>query len=141
MKWKTNYGFGIAAVDTQQKLVFDIIYRIYQYENYELNSKHVKQDIRLLINHLRKLHEVEENLMKRQGYSDLERHQLLHTRMISQLSELINYPIKPRMMMTKFRVIAKKLLIHHFVQEDEKLRKHLPPRIEELPAEPIHYFD
>lgn len=124
MKWDNAYSLGIKNIDEQHKQLFEIVSKIFSLQE----SRDVKENIRTILHELHdyiKVHfKDEEEFMKNIGYPDLEYHHLLHIQLAKSVSNILQDPSRLDIIQTKMRVIAKRALIDHILEEDSKFQQY-----------------
>lgn len=124
--WQDAYALGLATIDTQHRHLFDIVNKIYSLKK----NDHLKEDIKTVLielnDYMREHFDDEEQYMRQIGYPDLEAHRLLHAHIIEQLTQFVKTPNhRLDILRTKMRVMAKRILIDHIIDEDMKIKRYL----------------
>jgi hemerythrin len=119
--WKDEYALGVESVDEQHKYLFKLVNSIYALDESETSKARIKQIIFELSNYVKTHFDDEERLMQAIGFPELEAHRLIHQKMITQLSHLLDPPLKLDAIKSKLRVMGKKVLIDHIMDEDMKI--------------------
>ncbi len=139
IRCENKYSLGIKNIDQQHKKLFEIVEKIFSLEE----NANVKEQIRAILYELNdyvKIHfEDEEKFMTSINYPDLAYHQELHKQLTKSVSMILNDPKRLDVIQTKMRVIAKRALIEHILEEDTKfqqyyfstLKKHVSTDIDE----------
>ncbi|MBU0631010.1 hemerythrin family protein [bacterium] len=124
IKWNDQYSLGIANIDLQHKKLFEIVGKIFALKDHT----HVKEEIRTILYELTdyvKVHfDDEEAFMKSIEYPDLAYHHELHEQIKTSVSMILQDPKRLDVIQTKMRVIAKRALIDHILEEDTKFQQY-----------------
>ncbi len=119
--WENSYSIGIRSIDIQHHKLFDIVNKLYDLEE----SENIKEEIRDILYAFKDYTLVhfkdEERYMQTIGYPDFEAHCKLHEKIIEGLVNIIRTPASLSIIQTKMKVIAKRILIDHIVNEDHKI--------------------
>ncbi|MCD6173797.1 MAG: hemerythrin family protein [Sulfurimonas sp.] len=119
--WEDNYSIGIDFIDTQHQKLFEIVNKLYDLEE----SPNIKEEIREILYAFKDYTIVhfrdEEEYMKSIGYPGLQKHHEIHEQIIESLATIIQKPAKLSIIKTKMRVVAKRILIDHIINEDQKI--------------------
>ncbi len=119
--WEKSFAVGIKEIDDQHKKLFDLVNKLYDLED----NANIKEDIREILYAFRDYTLVhfkdEEEYMKSIAYPALEEHTKIHERIIDSLSQIISTPASLSIIKTKMRVVAKRILIEHIIEEDHKI--------------------
>jgi len=120
--WDNRYSLGINIVDTQHKQLFTLVGKLYALDN----TKNTKEEFKIILNELSeymKNHfKDEEEYMQFIKYPALEEHKQFHQDLIDKLAETIKSSSKLSILKIKIRIIAKRVLIEHIVNEDIKIK-------------------
>ena len=119
--WDNNYTIGIKTIDNQHKKLFDLVNKLFILDD----SPNVKEEIRNILYAFRDYTIVhftdEEEYMKSIAYPELESHKEIHKHIVESLSNMIQTPAPLNIIKSKMRVVAKRILIDHIVNEDHKI--------------------
>ena len=119
--WEDSYSIGIDFIDTQHQKLFEIVNKLYDLEE----SPNIKEEIREILYAFKDYTIVhfrdEEEYMKSIGYPGLQKHHEIHEQIIESLATIIQKPAKLSIIKTKMRVVAKRILIDHIINEDQKI--------------------
>lgn len=119
--WENRYSVGIKRIDTQHHKLFDLVNKLYDLEE----SPNIKEEIRDILYAFRDYTIVhfrdEEDYMKSIGYPELQEHHDIHENIIDSLATIIQTPASLNIIKTKMRVVAKRVLIDHIINEDHKI--------------------
>ncbi len=120
--WSNEYKVGISSIDAQHKKLFDLVNALY-----EINDDNMKEELRNILyafSDYMKIHfKDEEDYMLSIDYPKLEEHKKIHQDIIKRLSKVIHTPAKLNVIKSKMRVIAKRLLVDHILNEDVKIKE------------------
>ncbi len=120
--WSDEYNLGIKGIDFQHKKLFDLVNRLY-----DLDDSSSKEDLRVILyefsDYVKTHFSDEEAYMESINYPELEKHKLIHQHIVETLINLINKPATLAVVKTKMRVVAKRVLIEHIIDEDMKIRE------------------
>ncbi|MDD2906832.1 MAG: hemerythrin family protein [Sulfurimonas sp.] len=120
--WDNSYRLGIKKIDQQHKKLFELVNRLYDLEE----GVNTKEELRVILYEFSdyvKVHfQDEEDYMTSIAFPDLKNHKLLHEHLVDSLSKIIQTPAKLDIIKTKMRVLAKRVLIDHILQEDTKIK-------------------
>lgn len=119
--WEHDYSIGIKSIDNQHKKLFDLVNKLYDLEE----SKNIKEEIREILyafNDYTIVHfRDEEAYMNSIGYPNFEEHKKIHEHIVESLSQIVHTPATLNIIKSKMRVVAKRVLIDHIVNEDHKI--------------------
>ena len=120
--WDDRYKLGIDIIDIQHKQLFTLVDKLYS-----LNDiKNTKEEFKIILNELSeymKTHfQDEEAYMLSVQYPKLEEHKQLHQDLINKLVVTVRSSSKLSILKIKIRIIAKRVLIEHIVNEDIKIK-------------------
>lgn len=131
--WDEEYSIGIKNIDTQHKKLFSIVNRLYLLEE---NSKNLKEELRAVLHDFSdytKTHfQEEEEYMRSIGYDKLQEHIELHQELIDYLNKIIKTPANLNIIKAKIKVISKRALVHHIINEDIKIKHFLDSKETEI---------
>ncbi len=120
--WDDSYKIGVDAVDEQHKHLFDVVNRLYDLED----GADVKEELRVILyefNDYMKVHfQDEEDYMLSIGFPTLEEHKKIHASIMKSLAQIIHTPAKLAIIKSKMRVVAKRVLVEHILNEDTKIK-------------------
>ena len=119
--WENSYSIGIKSIDIQHKKLFELVNKLFELED----NANVKEEIREILYAFSDYTVVhfkdEEAYMASIGYPQLQEHKKIHEHIIEGLSQIIHTPASLNIIKTKMRVLAKRILIEHIVEEDHKI--------------------
>ena len=119
--WEKSYEIGIREIDNQHKKLFNLVNKLYDLQE----NANIKEEIREILYAFRDYTIVhfkdEEEYMKSIAYPKLEEHRKIHEHIIESLSDIITTPAGLGIIKTKMRVVAKRILIEHIIEEDHKI--------------------
>jgi len=119
--WEESYAVGIKEIDDQHKKLFDLVNKLYDLED----NENIKEDMREILYAFRDYTIVhfkdEEEYMRSIAYPELEQHKKKHERIVNSLSQIISTPASLSIIKTKMRVVAKRILVDHIIEEDHKI--------------------
>ena len=124
IKWDNAYSLGIKNIDEQHKKLFEIVGKIFSLQE----SRDVKENIRTILHELHdyiKVHfKDEEEFMTSINYPDLIYHHELHEQLTKSVATILQDPSRLDIIQTKIRIIAKRALIDHILEEDSKFQQY-----------------
>lgn len=119
--WENDYTIGIKSIDNQHKKLFDLVNKLFELDE----NPNIKEEIRNILYAFRDYTIVhfsdEEEYMKSIGYPELEAHKETHRHIVESLHHIIQTPAALNIIKSKMRVVAKRVLIDHIVNEDHKI--------------------
>jgi hemerythrin len=119
--WEQSYSVGIKPIDTQHKKLFDLVNKLYDLEE----NANVKEEIREILYAFRDYTIVhfkdEEAYMWAIGYPELEEHKEIHEQIVERLLQIIQTPANLSIIKTKMKMVAKRVLVEHIINEDHKI--------------------
>ncbi len=119
--WENSYNIGIKSIDIQHKQLFDLVNKLFDLKD-NVNVKEEIREILYAFSDYTIVHfKDEESYMASIGYPGLEEHKKIHQYIIESLSKIIHTPASLGIIKTKMRVVAKRILIEHIVEEDHKI--------------------
>ena len=120
--WDDRYEIGIEMIDYQHKKLFDLVNRLYYLED----TGSYKEDLRVILyefsDYMQTHFKDEEEYMLSISYPALEEHKQLHKEIIEYLSQIIHTPAKLSIIKSKMKIVAKRALIDHIMEEDTKIK-------------------
>jgi hemerythrin len=120
--WDDSYKIGINEIDRQHKMLFDLVNRLYDLEEGQ-NTKEKLRTILYEFSDYVKIHfQDEEAYLDSIGFPGIVEHKEVHQNLIDNLGKIIQTPARLDIIKTKMRVIAKRALIDHIMQEDIKIK-------------------
>ncbi len=129
--WRDTYKIGIKDIDTQHRELFDIVNRLYDLED----EQSIKEKLRTILyefsDYMKTHFKDEEEYMLSIGYPLLKEHKQIHEDIIKSLTTIITTPAKLPIIKSKMRVVAKRVLIEHILNEDMKIKMFLLEKGEE----------
>ena len=123
--WEESYSIGIESIDTQHEKLFDLVNKLFDLED----NKNIKEEMRDILYAFRDYTIIhfkdEEEYMQSIGYPQYAQHHLMHEHIVDSLSQIINTPASLSIIKTKMRVVAKRILVDHIVEEDIKIAEYV----------------
>ncbi len=120
--WDDRYKIGIQEIDYQHKKLFDLVNRLYDLDD----AQDHKEELRVILyefnNYMQTHFKDEEEYMLSINYPQLQEHIQIHKDIVENLAHIIQTPAKLNIIKTKMRVVAKRVLVDHIVQEDSKIK-------------------
>ncbi|MCF6340804.1 MAG: hemerythrin family protein [Sulfurimonas sp.] len=120
--WNDRYKLGIDIIDTQHKHLFDIVEQLYALDDTENTKEEFKSILNEFSEYMKTHFKDEEGYMLSVQYPNLEEHKQLHQDLIDKLVVTIKSSSKLNILKIKIRIIAKRVLIEHIVNEDIKIK-------------------
>ncbi len=143
LQWSDEYSLGIDKIDEQHKKLFDIVGRIFILEDHS----NVKEEIRTILyelhDYIQEHFQDEEAYMKTIDFPELEHHKVLHEKIVENVAAITKNSDRLDILKTKMRVIAKRALIDHILNEDIKMKEyqHRDGSVKEVTDERIIALD
>ncbi len=123
--WDDSYKLGIKRVDDEHKKLFELVNKLYELED----TSGVKEEIRKILYEFSDYTVVhfrdEEEFMESISYPHLQEHKVIHQEIIESLSKIIHTPANLRIIKSKMRIVAKRVLIEHIINEDMKISQYI----------------
>ncbi|NOX14869.1 MAG: hemerythrin family protein [Epsilonproteobacteria bacterium] len=120
--WDDRYKLNIDAIDIQHKQLFVLVGKLYALDD----IKNTKNEFKTILNEFNKYiknhFDDEEKYMLSIKYPELEWHKQLHQDLINKLTKTVKSSSKLSILKIKMRIIAKRILIEHIVNEDIKIK-------------------
>lgn len=125
IEWGPNYMIGINLIDSQHKVLVDLINQLYDSFGSANNMKVIKKIIHELISYTEYHFGEEEALFKKIGYSDSKEHIQQHQRFVEKCKKFEQDVITGKITMS-FDVIEflKKWLMNHILKTDAQYVSH-----------------
>ena len=121
--WNEKYSIGIRSIDNQHKKLFMLVNRLYDL-NEETTTKETIRSILYDFSDYMSTHfKEEEEYMRSIGYDKLEEHKQMHKELIDTLALIIKTPANLSIIKSKIKVIAKRALVSHIINEDSKIKE------------------
>jgi hemerythrin len=143
LQWNEAYRLGIGTIDKQHQKLFDIVGEIFSLKEHN----DVKEEIRNILYELHEYIQIhfsdEEAYMKEIEYPELAHHQQLHKKIVENVAAITKNSDRLDILQTKMRVIAKRALVDHILNEDMKIKEYQKSRkrSKEVVDEPIVSLD
>jgi hemerythrin len=122
LAWSDTYRLGISNIDKQHQKLFDIVGEIFSLKDHD----DVKEEIRTILYELHEYIQIhfrdEEAYMKEIEYPELAHHQALHEKIVENVAAITKNSDRLDILQTKMRVIAKRALVDHILNEDMKIK-------------------
>jgi len=122
--WKKSYKIGVLTIDEQHEHLFELVNRLYALKE----NENIKEKMRIILYEFREYmlthFKDEENYMASINFPELTYHKGLHKEIIEQLTRVLQTPARLNIIKTKMRVLAKRGLIDHILNEDIKIKGH-----------------
>ena len=122
IEWDEGYSLGISNIDFQHKKLFDIAGKVFSLKE----SPNVKEEIRVILyelnDYIKKHFADEEAFMEKIGFPDLDYHKELHKKIVENVTSITKNSPRLDTIQTKMRVVAKRALIEHILNEDMKIK-------------------
>ena len=123
--WCDSYLLGIKLIDNEHKKLFELVNELYNVED----GPNVKEKIRKILYSFSDYTAIhfkdEEEFMKSISYPDLEEHKKIHQMIIENLSHIIHTPATLGIIKSKMKIVAKRILIEHILNEDMKISRYI----------------
>lgn len=120
--WDNRYEIGIETVDEQHKKLFDLVNKLYELED----GKDTKEELRTILydfSEYMKVHfKDEEDYMSSIKFPLLFEHKQLHREIIDALAQIIHTPARLGIVKSKMRIVSKRVLVDHIMNEDSKIK-------------------
>ena len=123
--WHDEYKIGIKNIDEQHHKLFDLVNELYNISDGADAKEHLRRVLYEFSEYMKTHFQDEEEYMLSIGYPDLEEHKQIHQNIIDNLAKVISTPAKLSIIKSKMRVVAKRVLIDHIVNEDIKIKTFL----------------
>ncbi|WP_295009592.1 hemerythrin family protein [Sulfurimonas sp.] len=120
--WDDRYAIGIESLDNQHKKLFRLVNRLYEVEEHKITKERLKSILYEFSDYMKTHFHEEEEYMSSIGYDKLQEHKALHQELIDYLASVINKPAKLDIIKTKMKIVAKRALIDHIMNEDTKIK-------------------
>jgi hemerythrin len=120
--WDNRYKLGINNIDTQHKKLFELVNRLFVLED-SANVKEALREILYEFSDYMKTHfSDEEEYMSLIDFPELQEHKKLHQEIVDTITQIITTPAKLNIIKSKMKVVAKRALIDHIMNEDTKIK-------------------
>jgi hemerythrin len=120
--WDDRYAIGIESLDDQHKKLFRLVNRLYEIKEPKVTKERLKSILYEFSDYMQTHFHEEEEYMSSIGYDKLQEHKALHQELIDYLASVINKPAKLDIIKTKMKIVAKRALIDHIMNEDTKIK-------------------
>lgn len=87
LTWDNSFSVRVLELDTQHKIIFDIINKIGRLNNLDPNSELVSQTLTQLREYTEVHFKTEESYMEKIGHIDLDKHRQLHNEFKVRIAE------------------------------------------------------
>lgn len=134
--WKTEYNIGHFKIDNEHKRLFNIAKKAYQLSSAKTQSfemEPLKEIIKELFQYVSTHFMTEEEYMSSINYPYLDKHKLIHKKLINILKEMINNinSLEVEEINSKLNEFINEYFITHIITEDKKIKLFKTP-IEDL---------
>ena len=116
IKWNDSYSVGNKALDNQHKHLFELTEKLIR----EFGEKEIKRGVMDLYRYTRTHFSLEEELMRKAGYPDLENHRVLHDALIDKLNEVAMWDFSTLQSVHEFQKFVLNWLFEHIMQQDKQ---------------------
>lgn len=119
LKWSEEFECGISLIDTQHKVMFDMIDKLLLSFQLENNLKNTLNEYEEFLNHVVKHFKDEEIIMKKLKYENYENHKQIHNDLVKSALEFENKFINGEgtfQMLYKF--VYGEVVMGHLISED-----------------------
>lgn len=120
--WNDEYKLGIESIDTQHERLFALVNRLFEAEEHHTSREELRDMLYAFSDYMNTHFKDEEEYMSSIGYPGLLEHKQLHNELVNYLTSVIKTPGKINIIKTKMRLLAKRILIEHIVNEDIKIK-------------------
>ena len=121
MPWKNKYSVSVKSIDDQHKQLVHLINALNNAMLYEKGRDKVSQIIKGLVDYTVFHFDYEENLLKKNGYSEFDSHKKIHTKFIDTIKEFQNeFEYDGKELSKEVMDFLKKWLIEHIMGTDQK---------------------
>ncbi len=121
--WHDEYKIGIKNIDNQHHKLFDLVNKLYSINDDDVNAKESLRYVLYEFSEYMKIHfKDEEEYMLSIAYPGLDEHKKIHQHIVGSLAKVISTPAKLSIIKSKMRVVAKRVLIDHILNEDIKIK-------------------
>lgn len=96
LTWDNSFSVRVLELDTQHKIIFDIINKIGGLKIFDPNSEIVSQTLTQLREYTEAHFKTEESYMEKIGYIDLDKHRQLHNEFKIRIAEFCMDTIENR---------------------------------------------
>jgi len=122
IEWDEGYSLGISNIDIQHKNLFEIAGKVFSLKE----SPNVKEEIRIILyelnDYIKKHFAEEEAFMEEISFPDSDYHKKLHRKIVENVTSITKNNHRLDTIQTKMRIIAKRALIEHIMNEDMKIK-------------------
>ncbi len=135
--WHNKYKIGIENIDEQHHKLFDLVNELYTLNDDQDIKERLRHVLYEFSDYMKTHFKDEEEYMLSIGYPNLEEHKQIHQDIVNNLLKIISTPAKLNIIKSKMRVVAKRVLIEHILNEDMKIKLFLFEKGEEEVEEEI----
>lgn len=122
--WNKSLETGNELIDTQHRLLVMLCMKL----DLAIGAKKTGEELARIVLEVERFAEFhfvsEENLMREVGYPDLENHQVMHAKLLSELREMTQLLTQHKASAQELLVFVERWLINHIAREDTRIGKH-----------------
>ena len=119
--WENAYSVGIKPIDIQHKKLFDLVNKLYVLEESTTGKEEIREILYAFRDYTIVHFKDEEAYMLAIGYPEFKEHKEIHELIVERLSQIIRIPANLSIIKTKMKVVAKRILVEHIINEDHKI--------------------
>lgn len=129
--WDDRYKLGIEAIDTQHEKLFELVNRLFELEDSNSDKEELREILYKFSDYMKVHFHDEEEYMASIDFPSLEEHKKLHQEIIESIAHVIATPAKLNIIKSKMRIVSKRALIDHIMNEDTKINLFLAEKEDE----------
>lgn len=122
--WNKSLETGNELIDTQHRLLVMLCMKL----DLAIGAKKTGEELARIVLEVERFAEFhfvsEENLMREVGYPDLENHQVMHAKLLSELREMTQLLTQHKASAQELLLFVERWLINHIAREDTRIGKH-----------------
>ncbi len=126
MKWQNRFATGIKKVDDEHKILIDMIDRLEKAISTGNDCEAARKVLYGLVDYVKIHFKNEEEVMKKIGFPDLNRHKIRHKHLVNEVASIL-MDLKCGKTWTVHELVGflQHWLVDHIIEEDVKIGMHL----------------
>ncbi len=128
IEWNDNFITGVHECDIQHKKIINVFNAIYDAIRLNINKRALKDSFNSLINYFDKHFTLEENLMEKYGYPELQEHREEHKKLRETIDKFMQKPEEEINYLEVLKYL-KNWWVNHIITMDKKYGLFLESKI------------
>ncbi len=126
MKWQRAFMTGITKVDEEHKILVDLLSKLETAAAGAQSEEVLAMVLRNLVEYVKFHFKSEEDVMRKIGFPDLQRHKMLHKDLVNEVAAILLDLKKDRLWtVPELAAFLQHWLVDHILGEDLKIGRYL----------------